>query len=106
MKFKIRDGFVVILQEQLHGNERKPELVTGINEQHFSGGKTIDLDEAQAEAHRHKLEPLDAAAAKFLEERVAVIGPQPGSVDASGALASTIATAIQAALAGQAKPGR
>ncbi|MDA8109115.1 MAG: hypothetical protein M0015_10860 [Betaproteobacteria bacterium] len=78
MKFTIRSGFVILLP---YADQEGAKLVeiNGKEMARYTGGQGLELTAEQTEAHRHKLEPADAEAAKFLADRVARAFPAPSA---------------------------
>ena len=66
MKFKVRDGFVVKLQNKIDLGDGRTE----IQETTTFGGQVVDMDADTADQHVHKLEPLDKAATAHMECKV------------------------------------
>jgi hypothetical protein len=71
MKFKVREGFVVKLQNKVEIEDGKFQ----IQEVNHYGNQIADLTAEQALEHAHKLEPKDDKAAAFLEGRHSVATP-------------------------------
>jgi len=99
MKFRIRNDFVVhntrLVSLILNGEETKQPQTNS-----YYGGQDVDFDESEAAEHAHKLEPLDKAAAKYLESLVRPIDTPVGTsgID-QAALANAIAQGVAQALA-------
>lgn len=108
MKFKVREGFVVIHQEPVHDDPKDEKRITSYNEIRFPEGKTVEFVAEDAEKHRHKLEPLDTEAKKFLESRfapvVAAAGVPAGLADTiAAAIAQAVSAGVAAAMKAQAQ---
>lgn len=104
MKFKVREGFVVRIVSTVDlGDGRKQA-----QENHFYAGQAVDLDAAQADDHTHKLEPVDKAAAAFLDAKVLPVSaptaamPTPDVMAMAKAMASEIVAQVLAAQQGAA----
>lgn len=100
MKFKVREGFVVKLQNVIDlGDNRKEVQETT----HFAG-QSIDVDVDVADLHAHKLEPLDKAATAYLDAQVlpvsqaSQLGITPETMAFATAMAKEIAAQMVAAL--------
>lgn len=100
MKFQVREGYVVRFNRKIEIDADKFEL----QEVTAYAGQTIDLTQAEAEGHAHKLESKDKAAAEFLAAKVlptspgSALGLQPEAI----ALVSEMARQILAGLQAQA----
>lgn len=97
MKFQVRDGYVVRFVRKIQIAEDKfqdQEIVV-------YGGQVIDLDEAEANDHAHKLEAVakDKEAVAFLDAKVLPPSPAASGVLDPGQLAMIQETAKQTALA-------
>jgi hypothetical protein len=66
MKFKVRDSFAVHIERIIERNEGGRKVRDAKTDSHFAGD-LIDIDEAEARKHLHKLEPFDADARALLE---------------------------------------
>lgn len=62
MKFKVRTGFVVHLTTVKTVAGEKQETTST-----YSEGEELNIGEAEARLHLHKLEPADPAAKKFVD---------------------------------------
>lgn len=71
MKFQVRDGFVCKLVTKIDLGDGKSEL----QENTLYGGQKADLTAEQADAHAHKLEPIDKAAEAHLAAKVLPVAP-------------------------------
>lgn len=101
MKFQVREGFVIHDTRIVKVGDKPVEQTSSYYE-----GDTVDFDEATAQAHLHKLEPLDKAAEKFVTARHAPVSqPAVAGMDPA-VLSQLIATAVAAALAGAQAPAQ
>lgn len=93
MKFRIRKGFVAHIPavKDEDGNEAKGAYTA-------SGGQDVELTEAEAAEHAHKLEPTDKAGAEFLAQRHVKVTPPAQGVSAAE-LSKLVAAAVSAELA-------
>jgi hypothetical protein len=101
MKFKVRDGLVVHLVTEVEVSEGKFEKQTNS----YYGGQLVELDEAQANEHLHKLEAFkDREAVEFLAGKVlpaapgAALGLSAETTALVEALTSKMAAAILGAI--------
>lgn len=98
MKFKIRDGFVIKTVTKVDVGDGTFQMQENTS---FSG-QTVDLDATQAGDHAHKLEPMDKAAAAFLDAKVlpvsaaAAVGVTPEILALVKAMATEIAAQMLA----------
>jgi hypothetical protein len=100
MKFKVRDGFVVKMINKVELGDGKTEL----QESTAFAGQVVELDTDGANLHAHKLEPMDKAAAAFLDSKVLPVSPAgelgltPEALAMVKAMATAMAKEIAAAL--------
>lgn len=100
MKFQIRDGFVCKLVNKIDLGDGKIEL----QENTLYGGQKVDMTAEQADAHAHKLEPVDKAAEAYLAGKVlqaapgADLGLTPEAMALVKAMACEMAKQIVASL--------
>lgn len=96
MKFKVRDGFVCKIVNQIDLGDGKLQT----QENTLYGGQVANLEADQAELHAHKLEPLDKAAEAWLSAKVlqqpagAALGLTPEAMALVQAMATEMAKQI------------
>lgn len=71
MKFQVREGFIVQVATKVDLGDDRTEIQVNT----YFGKQTVDLTEEQADAHFHKLEPIDKAATAYLAEKVMPVAP-------------------------------
>lgn len=100
MKFQVREGFVlqfITYQDDGNGGKMAVPVVR-------PGGSNVDLDEEQATATLHMLEPVDKAATAFCEARHVPVSTaaEPTAIDtqaiAAASAKATIDALVQAGL--------
>lgn len=96
MKFKVREGFVVAYTDRVKQGDKSVERSYAF---YPEDGK-IDLDEAHARDHAHKLEAADKDAEALLGSLVLPVSSPTaaGGIDVQ----AIVTAAVQAALAAQA----
>jgi hypothetical protein len=100
MAFKVRDGFVCKLVAKIDLGDGKFDL----QESTIYGGQKASLSADQADLHAQKLEPLDKAAAAYLEGKVmpqapgAALGLTPEALALVQAMAGEMAKQIVSAM--------
>lgn len=99
MKFKVREGFVVRTVTTVDLGDGRAQA----QENSYYAGQAVELDQAQAEDHAHKLEPQDKAATAWLEAKVlpvsnaTALGTTPEVLAMAKAMAAEIVAQIMAA---------
>lgn len=100
MKFKIRDGFVVIVQKMIEINvlgEDQPRRQ--YQENTYYAGQIVDFEVEDAEANLHKLEPIDKDAKAYTEKRTQPVTAPVAETGMNGAmLAEIVAAAVKQAI--------
>lgn len=102
MRWKIRQPFVVHHEKVIEREQGGRKIKEGVVESHYDG-EELELNEADALKHLHKLEPLDKDAKAFLQTRydanAAIANQRTGDAgSAFPGLAEAIAAGVAKAL--------